>query len=165
MKTCSGKTKAGKPCRAAPGPGGLCFFHANPETAKRLGKIGGAKNRKFTGFDIHVPDDVSAIDLCKLEVQVVKGLLSGELPAREAMAVAQIFNLLHRHLPTADLEKRLTFLEKVSGHYSTPPDGNERNVVQNDAQESPESAVRISDTESVDAINTGNDEEGRDEGL
>ncbi len=115
MNQCSGKTKAGKPCRAAAGPGGLCYFHANPETAKRLGQIGGMKNRKFTGFDMQVPDDITATDLCKLELQVVRGLLSGDIPAREATAIGQIFSLLHRHLPTAELEKRIALLEEASG--------------------------------------------------
>ena len=163
MKSCSGKTKAGKPCRAAACPGGLCFFHANPEAAARLGQLGGAKNRKFTGFDMQVPDNITATDLCKLEVQVVRGLLSGDIPAREATAVAQIFNLLHRHLPTADLEKRITFLEEASGRVSMPTDGNQRDVAENDAQDSPESRVRISDTGSKEAPNTGNDREDKDE--
>jgi hypothetical protein len=163
MKSCSGKTKAGKPCRAAAGPGGLCYFHSDPENAKRLGQIGGMKNRKFTGFDMHVPDNVTGADLCKLEVQVVRGLLSGDLPAREATAVAQILNLLHRHLPTADLEKRIAFLEEGSGRVSMPTDGNKRAVAENDAQDSPESQVRISDTDSKEASNTGNDKEDNED--
>jgi hypothetical protein len=162
MKSCSGKTKAGKPCRAAAGPGGLCYFHANPETAKKLGQIGGTKNRKFTGFDMHVPDNITATDLCKLEVQVVRGLLSGDIPPRESMAVAQIFNLLFRHLPTADLEKRITFLEEASGRVSMPTDGSERDVAENDLQDSPETRVCISDTGSEEAPNTENDNEKED---
>lgn len=153
MKSCSGKTKAGKPCGAAAGPGGLCYFHSNPETAKRLGQIGGLKNRKFTGFDMQVPDDVTGADLCRLELQVVRGLLSGDIPAREATALAQIFNLLHRHLPTADLEKRIAFLEEAAGRVPMPTDDNERDVAENDAQDSPESRVRISDTRSKEASN------------
>jgi len=37
MQTCAGKTKAGAECGAAAGPGDLCFFHANPDSAKTLG--------------------------------------------------------------------------------------------------------------------------------
>src|SRR5579862_3074710 len=154
MNPCSGTTKAGKPCGAAAGPGGLCYFHSNPETAKKLGQIGGTKNRKFTGFDMQVPDNITATDLRKLEVQVVRGLLSGDIPAREATAVAQILNLLHRHLPTADLEKRITFLEEATGRVSMPTDGNEGDVAENDLQGSPESWVCISDTGSEEAPNT-----------
>jgi hypothetical protein len=148
MKSCSGRTKEGKPCRAAAGPGGLCYFHANPETAKRLGQIGGMKNRKFTGIDLQVPDNITATDLCKLEVQVVRGLLSGDIPAREATAVGQIFSLLHRHLPTADLEKRIALLEEASGRVSIPTEVSEPPVAENDAHDSKDSSVRISNTES-----------------
>jgi hypothetical protein len=141
--------------RAAAGPGGLCFFHANPEAAARLGGIGGARNRKFSGIDMQVPDNITATDLSKFELQVVRDLLSGDIPAREATAIAQILNLLHRNLPTADLEKRITFLEEAL--ISRPANGNEHDVAENDAQDSPESRARISDTGSKEAPNTEND--------
>jgi hypothetical protein len=38
---CTGRTKKGEPCRAAATAGGLCFFHANPNKASELGRIGG----------------------------------------------------------------------------------------------------------------------------
>jgi hypothetical protein len=41
---CQALTKKGKPCRAAATEGGLCFFHANPNKAAELGRIGGKKN-------------------------------------------------------------------------------------------------------------------------
>ena len=162
MKQCMGKTKAGNNCRAAAGPGGLCYFHANPESAKRLGQIGGLKNRKFTGIDMQVPDNITAADLCKLEVQVVRGLLSGDIPAREATAVAQIFNLLYRHLPTADLEKRISLLEEAAGHVSMPTDVSEAHVADNDAHELTDSPVYTSDTVSEEASDNGNGPENKD---
>ncbi len=165
MKLCSGKTKAGKPCRAAAGPGGLCFFHANPDRAKSLGQIGGLKNKKFTGVNLEVPDSITGGDLCRLEVQVVRGLLSGEIPAREATAVAQMLNLLHRHLPTADLERRIALLEEASQLVSMPIDVNQRDVAGNDLQDSRESEVRISDKGSKEASNTENDNCDNDEEL
>jgi len=42
---CKAFTKSGKPCRAAPTPTGLCFFHGNPNKASELGRIGGQRNR------------------------------------------------------------------------------------------------------------------------
>lgn len=114
MKLCTGSTKAGKPCRAPAGPSGLCYFHANPENARTLGKIGGLRNRKFTGVDLQVPDDISLADLRKLEVKVLRGLLSGEIPAREVAASTQILNLLHRDLQMAEIEKRIKRLEEGS---------------------------------------------------
>jgi hypothetical protein len=83
---------------------------------------------------MQVPDNITATDLSKFELQVVRGLLSGDIPAREATAVAQILNLLHRNLPTADLEKRITFLEEAL--ISRPANGNEHDVAENDAQDS-----------------------------
>jgi len=38
---CKDTTKRGEPCRAAATAGGLCFFHANPNKASELGRIGG----------------------------------------------------------------------------------------------------------------------------
>src|SRR5579864_8469179 len=136
MSQCIGKTKAGKRCRAAAGRSELCVLHRNPENPKRLGQIGGLKNRRFTGFDMQVPDNITATDLCKLEVQVVKGVLSGDIPAREATAVAQMFGLLHRHLPTADLERRIALLEEAAGRISMPCDVSEPQVAEDDAHDS-----------------------------
>ena len=111
MQTCKGKTKTGAPCRAPAGPGGLCFFHANPDSAKALGQIGGRKNRRSV-VDLQVPDNMTAADVCKVTGQAIRLLLSGELRAREASALAQLCNSLYRVIPTADLEARVTMLEE-----------------------------------------------------
>jgi hypothetical protein len=117
MKPCSGKTKTGTYCRAAAGPGGLCFFHANPDRAKSLGQIGGLKNRKSAGVDLQVPDNMTAADLRTLEVQVLKCLLAGEIQAREVSALAQMFQLVYRHQQAVDMEQRLAVLEEAAGLY------------------------------------------------
>ena len=113
MRLCSAKTKSGKPCGAAAGPSGLCFFHANPDRAKSLGQTGGLKNRRFPGVDLQVPDNMTAADLRRLEEQVLRGLLAGEIPAREVAALVQIIQLIHRHQQSVDVEQRLTELEKA----------------------------------------------------
>jgi hypothetical protein len=61
--------------------------------------------------DLQVPDNMSAADLRNVTAQAIRLLLSGEMQAREAIAVAQLCNTLHRVIPTADLETRLTMLE------------------------------------------------------
>lgn len=38
---CKAQAKSGKRCGAAATAGGLCFFHANPNKASELGRIGG----------------------------------------------------------------------------------------------------------------------------
>jgi len=165
MKTCSGKTKAGKSCRAAAGPGGLCFFHANPDRAKSLGKLGGLKNKKFTGVNLEVPDSLTAADLCRLEVQVVKGLLSGEIPAREATAVGQMFNLLHRHLPTAELEKRVALLEEHYKSESMSTDMTQTDMAENKLHDFTDVPAGASERNSREASNRSNADEDGDENL
>ena len=111
MQTCKGKTRTGAACRAPAGSGGLCFFHANPDSAKALGQIGGRKNRKSV-VDLQVPDNMTAADVRKVTGQAIRLLLSGELRAREASALAQLCNSLYRAIPTAELEARVTMLEE-----------------------------------------------------
>ena len=48
---CSGNSKAGKPCGAAPTSSGLCFFHSQPAKAVELGRIGGRKNGRLPSHD------------------------------------------------------------------------------------------------------------------
>jgi hypothetical protein len=125
MQTCQGKTKTGAACRAAAGPGGLCFFHANPDSARALGQIGGRKNRRSAGVDLQVPDNMTAVDLRNVTVQAIRLLLSGELQAREASALAQLCNSLYRVIQTADLETRVATLEEqvAQEESEAPPDG------------------------------------------
>src|SRR5690242_8419743 len=42
---CKAIAKNGKPCRAAATASGLCFFHANPDKASELGRLGGSNKR------------------------------------------------------------------------------------------------------------------------
>ena len=111
MQTCKGRTKTGTACRAPAGAGGLCFFHANPDSAKSLGQIGGRKNRRSV-VDLEVPDNMTAADVCKVTGQAIRLVLSGELKAREASALAQLCNSLHRGLQTNVLEARVARLEQ-----------------------------------------------------
>jgi hypothetical protein len=110
METCKGKTKTGAACRAPAGSGGLCFFHANPESARALGQIGGRKNRRSV-VDLDVPDNMTAADVRNVTAQAIRLLLSGDMHAREAIALAQLCNSLYRVIPAADLETRVAMLE------------------------------------------------------
>jgi len=125
MLNCKGKKKTGAACRAPAGAGGLCFFHANPNSAKTLGQIGGQKNRR-SPVDVEVPDNMTAADLCKLIGQAMRSLLSGEMGAREATALAQLCNSLYRVIPSANLEARVTMLEEQVAQEEgvTSPDPN-----------------------------------------
>lgn len=114
MRNCKSKTKTGAACGAPAGPEGFCFLHANPNRAKTLGQVGGRKNRRSV-IDLHVPDAMTAADVRKVTVQAIRLLLSGELRAREASALTQLLNSLHRVIPTADLEARVALLEEQLG--------------------------------------------------
>ena len=63
-------------------------------------------------MDLEVPDNLTATGLCKMNIEVMRLLLSGELRAREACAFVQLSNSLSRIIPTADLEARLAALEE-----------------------------------------------------
>jgi hypothetical protein len=62
--------------------------------------------------DLEVPDNLTAAGLCKMNIEVMRLLLTGGLRAREACAFVQLSNSLSRILPTADLEARLAVLEE-----------------------------------------------------
>lgn len=111
MRHCNSKTKASAPCRAPAGPGGLCFFHANPDKAHALGQIGGRKNRS------QLPEPpahgcLNAADLRDILIEAIRDVRSKKITPRTAGALAQLANSLHRVLPTADLEARLAKLEQ-----------------------------------------------------
>ena len=105
---CKGRTKSGAPCRAFALPGGLCYFHTNPDSAKKLGRKGGLKNRR-SAVDLEVPDNLNAAGLGKLTTEVMKSLLSGKLDARTATAFVLLANTLSRILHSADLEARVEY--------------------------------------------------------
>ena len=140
MQTCKGKTRTGATCRAPAGSGGLCFFHANPDSARTLGQIGGRKNRRSV-VDLQVPDNMTAADVRNVTVQAIRLLLSGNLHAREASALAQLCNSLYRIIPTADLEARVTMLEEQ--------------VVQEGSGNSPDLDPTGSPTDGPETVETG----------
>ncbi len=111
MRHCKGNTRTGASCRAPAGEGGLCFFHANPDRAKALGQVGGRKNRRSI-VDLQLPDNATAADLRHVTVQAIRLLLSGDMHAREAGALARLCNSVYRMIPTADLEARVAMLEE-----------------------------------------------------
>src|ERR1022692_391542 len=124
MQICKSNTRTGAACRAAATSGGLCFFHAHPDSAKTLGQIGGRKNRR-SAVDLAVPDGMTVADLGKLTGQAMRLLFSGELGAREASAFAQLCNSFCRIIPAADLETRVATLERQIAEegQATQPEG------------------------------------------
>ena len=111
MQRCSGKTKAGDPCRAAAGSGGLCFFHANPDLAHTLGQLGGRKNRSKLP-ETPGAGSMSSSDVRDILVEAIRDVRSKKITPRTAGALAQLCNSLHRVLQTADVEDRFARIEE-----------------------------------------------------
>jgi hypothetical protein len=113
---CKALTKAGKPCEAAATTGGLCFFHANPDKAAELGRIGGRKNRRAgaEGAD-PLPTLDNALAVRETVNRLFADVYSGKLHPRVAAGLAPLLQLQLRAIEKTDLEQRLAKLEqKVS---------------------------------------------------
>jgi hypothetical protein len=122
---CKGWTKAGNPCRAAATAGGLCFFHANPNKASELGRIGG-KSTRYAAAEIGhpLPTLDNAIAVRDAVARLIPEVLAGKVHPRVAASVAPLMNLQLQVIKTADLELRLARLEqqsKATGDTSDEP--------------------------------------------
>jgi hypothetical protein len=114
-RRCKANTRAGKPCGAAATAGGLCFFHANPNKASELGRIGGKKRRSINA-EISVPppplDTVKA--LRDLVPQLIRDVQIGKLNPRVAAGLAPLLNLQFRVIEQAGLEELAQLQQRVS---------------------------------------------------
>jgi hypothetical protein len=112
---CKAKTKTGKPCQAAATAGGLCFFHANPNKASELGRIGGKSNRHVAGETADpLPTLDNAIAVRDTVARLIADVYAGRINPRIAAGLAPLLNLQMRVIETTDLERRLADLEKRS---------------------------------------------------
>lgn len=121
---CKATTKSGLPCRAAAGPNGLCFLHAHPGQAKRLGQIGGLKNRRPLPVDIVIPENPTLSDLSSINTQTMRFVLSGDLEPPVAKALLQLVTLQIQIVDDLQVEARLTAVEnQLARQYAgrTPP--------------------------------------------
>ncbi len=116
---CSGKTKSGACCRAPAGPDGLCFFHAHPDLAHSLGQIGGSRNRSKL-LESSVLEPLTGASLQIILSDAIREIGSRKMTPRNAAALAQLSNSLHRVLPTADLEHRLARIEQQLSNQPNP---------------------------------------------
>jgi len=111
---CQGQTKSGKPCRAAATSGGLCFFHANPNKAAELGRIGG---RSKSRLPAELIDPLPKLDKVTAVQDAVEKLISevyaGKLHPRVAAGLAPLLNLQLRALEATDLDRRIAKVEKL----------------------------------------------------
>jgi hypothetical protein len=59
-----------------------------------------------------IPDNATTARLRNLPLQAIRLWFSGDMHARDAGALAQLCNFLHRVIPTAELEARVAMLEE-----------------------------------------------------
>lgn len=110
---CQAMTKSGKPCRAAAMAGGLCYFHANPNKASELGRIGGQKNRRVSVEPIDsIPALDTAIAVRNKTAELIEGISSGRVDPRIGSGLAPLLSLQLRAIETTNLERRIEELEK-----------------------------------------------------
>lgn len=101
--------------RASATAGGLCFFHANPDKASELGRIGGRNNRHVAAENADpVPTLDTAIAVRDTVARLIAEVYAGRMNPRIAAGLAPLLNLQMRAIETTDLERRLAKLEKLS---------------------------------------------------
>ena len=111
---CKAKTKTGKPCRAAPTEGGLCFFHANPDKASQLGRNRGQEQAPYCHRQQRSAADVGQCGCTSGYCGVVDRRCNcGQgSPQESAAGLAPLMNLQLHAIKTADIEQRLAKLEQ-----------------------------------------------------
>src|SRR5271169_4516261 len=114
---CKGQTKSGNPCRAAATAGGLCFFHANPDKASELGRIGGrSKSNPAVEGAEPLPTVDNAVAIRDLVARLIADVYAGKLPPKVAAGLAPLMNLQLRAIETSNLELRVEKLVKPPSH-------------------------------------------------
>jgi hypothetical protein len=123
---CRAKTKSGQPCRAAATPGGLCFFHANPDKASELGRLGGRANRHASGENVDpLPTLDNATAVRDTVGRLIADVHAARIHPRIAAALTALLSLQLRAIETTDiarLERRLARLENPELKAEHEPD-------------------------------------------
>jgi Family of unknown function (DUF5763) len=109
---CQALTKKGKPCQAAATEGGLCFFHANPNKAVELGRIGGRKNGHQPTPAEALPNLDNAAAVRDTVARLIADVYSGKDHPRIAAGLAPLMHLQVRLLQATELEQRLAEVER-----------------------------------------------------
>lgn len=112
---CKATAKSGKPCRAAATQGGLCFFHANPDKASELGRIGGRSNHYAAGENADpLPTLDNALAVRDMVARLIADVYGGKVHPRIAAGLAPLLSMQLRAIETTDFERRLAKLEELS---------------------------------------------------
>lgn len=120
-KYCKAKTKAGNPCRAAPGPSGYCFAHVPGHEAERQAarKKGGAASPtrvlKLDGATtLETAAEVKEL-LGKVMMEVFNAPATPQNLYRKARTVGYLAGVILKAVELSEIEDRLAALEAKSG--------------------------------------------------
>ena len=113
---CRAKTKAGEPCKAVAVKCGLCAFHADPQRAARLGRMGGRKNLRYpSGYKVKpVPPPRTAGEVKDLLAEVLADIHAGRREPKVVSVMACVSTALLNAIKTAEMEERIAALERLS---------------------------------------------------
>jgi len=118
---CNATTKNGKACRAAATEGGLCYFHANPNKAAELGRIGGRKNGRVRDeHAVPLPTLDTALGVRETVGRLIEDLYAGKLHPKIASGLSSLLSLQLRALETSELERRVIMLENAVAEVTNP---------------------------------------------
>ncbi len=160
-RRCKARTKSGKPCRAAVTAGGLCFFHANPDKASELGRIGGKGNRHVSGGHADsLPTLDTAIAVRDTVARLIAEVHAGTLHPRVATGLAPLLSLQLRAIETTDVVRRIEALEKLAQKTADAPNGFRADAGSPDVSrigdDLPEQALPKTDTDDSAEVTTEN---------
>src|SRR5215469_9674703 len=116
-RRCQALTKSGKRCTAAATEGGFCFFHANPNKARELGRIGGrSKVRPVDESPDPLPTPDNMFAMRNAVARLINDVRAGRLASRTVADLTPLLQLQLRVLEaieTADLQQRIAKIEKL----------------------------------------------------
>jgi hypothetical protein len=93
----------------------MCFFHANPNKASELGRIGGRGNRHAAGHNADpLPTLDNALAVRETVARLIADVYAGKIHPRIATGLAPLLSLQLRAIETTDLARRIVLLEKDS---------------------------------------------------
>ena len=125
-ENCHATTKRGTPCQAPAMAGSpFCSFHANPDRAAELGRMGGRKNRHYVETEeITISPPSTPEDIKTLLSQAMVDVRKKKLDPRTAHTLTYMSSILLKAIDGTDVHRRLTRLEEDRLKRGEPiPDG------------------------------------------
>ena len=95
--------------------GGLCAFHADPQRAAQLGRMGGSKNRRHDALGSETEPlrpPQTAKEVKDLLAEAMAGIHAGRLEPRMGSVIAYLGTALLKAMETTDYQERIEALEE-----------------------------------------------------